>query len=71
MNDPSKDQVTLEKTLSGAAEVPQWSVYQVAILMGLTRTGKHVYAGTVPQATIDKRRKANRVARNSRKKNRK
>lgn len=45
--------------------------YQVNILFALNRTGKHVYGGTVPQAEKERRRKANKVARESRRKNRK
>lgn len=51
-------------------ELPKWNPYQLAILMGLNRLGKHVYAGTVPEAVKAKRRKANKVARQSRRKNR-
>ena len=52
-------------------EFAQPSEYQVNILFALQRTGKHVYAGTVPEAEIKRRRKANKVARVSRRKNRK
>lgn len=45
--------------------------YQVNILFGLNRTGKHIYSGTVPEAEKERRRKANKVARVSRRKNRK
>lgn len=45
--------------------------YQVAILVALTKTGKHVYAGTVPAHVKAKRRAKNRVARESRRINRK
>lgn len=45
--------------------------YQVNILFGLNRTGKQVYGGTVPEAEVKRRRKANKVARESRRKNRK
>lgn len=44
--------------------------FQFAILIGLNRTGKHIYSGTVPEAEKIRRRKANKVARASRKKNR-
>ncbi|WP_186325239.1 hypothetical protein [Cellulosimicrobium sp. TH-20] len=37
--------------------------YHLAILGGLNRTGKHVYAGTVSDATKARRRAANRAAR--------
>jgi len=36
----------------------------------LSRTGKHVYAGTVPVAEVQRRRAANRVASQSRRTNR-
>lgn len=42
-----------------------------AILYGLNSLRKHVYGGTVPQATIDKRRAANRRAGKQRQVNRK
>lgn len=41
--------------------------FQFAILTGLNRLGKHVYGGTVPAATIAKRRAANKAARAARK----
>jgi hypothetical protein len=37
----------------------------------LNRTGKHVYAGTVPDATVRRNRAAAKVARQSRRTNRK
>lgn len=46
------------------------SPYAIRILLGLNRTGKHIYAGTVPAATIAKRRARNKVARASRRVNR-
>lgn len=42
---------------------------QLAILSGLQR-GKHVYAGTVPAATKERRRRQNKAARAARKANR-
>ena len=45
------------------------SRFQQAILGGLQQ-GKHVYGGTVPPATIAKRRAANKIARRSRRQNR-
>ena len=47
------------------------TTYQKAILLALTLTGKHVYGGTVPWATKQARRSANRIARKSRRINRK
>lgn len=44
--------------------------YQKAILFALNTMGKHVYAGTVSEAEIARRRKANKVARAKRKRNR-
>ncbi len=41
-----------------------------AILRGLNRLGKHVYAGTVPAAEVARRRAKNKVAKASRKANR-
>lgn len=41
-----------------------------AILLGLNRLGKHIYEGTVPEATVAKRRARNKAARLSRRKNR-
>lgn len=49
---------------------PEVNVYQREILLAFTRLGKRVYEGTVPRATIEKRRNANKVARESRRKNR-
>lgn len=47
--------------------------FQKTILMALQpgAMGKHVYAGTVPEAEIARRRAKNRIARASRKINRK
>lgn len=53
-----------------AQEERERNPYQFAILMGLNTTGKHVYAGTVPEAEIARRRKANKAARVQRRKNR-
>lgn len=44
---------------------------QLIMLLALTKLGKHVYAGTVPAAMKAKRRAKNRVAKKSRKINRK
>jgi hypothetical protein len=40
------------------------------ILLGLNRIGKHIYGGTVPHAETQRRRKANKTARASRRTNR-
>lgn len=40
--------------------------YSLAILLGLTRTGRHVYAGTVPPAEVRRRRVAGKAARAAR-----
>ena len=47
------------------------SPYQKAILFALNTLHKHVYSGTVDADEIARRRKANKVARVSRRKNRK
>jgi len=44
--------------------------FQFAILRGLNRLGKHVYGGTVTAEEKARRRKANKTARLSRRKNR-
>ena len=41
-----------------------------AILVGLNRLNRHVYAGTVPHADVAARRKRNKAARASRRINR-
>ena len=41
-----------------------------AMLAALNRSGKHIYAGTVPAAEVARRRAANKVARRSRRANR-
>lgn len=68
----SKPEVSLEAALIEEATLEQEKrPYQFAILIGLNRTGKHIYGGTVPDAVKTKRRKANKVASASRRKNRK
>ena len=47
------------------------SGYQKRILFALNKLHKHVYSGTVDADEIARRRKANKVARVSRRKNRK
>lgn len=42
----------------------------LVILMALGKLGKHVYGGTVPPAVVAHRRTANKVARASRRTNR-
>jgi hypothetical protein len=51
--------------------VTEPSPYSLAILGALNRSGRHVYAGTTPAPEVARRRKANRVARVSRRLNRK
>lgn len=46
------------------------STYQTDMLYALQRPGKHVYAGTVPDDVKARRRAANKVARRSRRANR-
>jgi len=41
--------------------------FQFAILVGLTRLRKHVYAGTVPADVIADRRRINKAAKRARK----
>lgn len=63
---------TLEKALADeAAEKAERNPYQFRILLGLNRLGKHIYGGTVRADEIAKRRAKNKVARASRRKNRK
>lgn len=42
----------------------------LAVLLGLQKMGRHIYAGTVPSAEVARRRTANKVARWSRRANR-
>lgn len=55
---------------------PQQGAFGLSLLMGLGSrvnnrgTAQHIYGGTVPAATIAKRRASNRVARKSRRANR-
>jgi len=44
--------------------------FQRAVLFGLQRTGRHVYAGTVPATEKARRRAANKAARVARRQNR-
>ncbi len=44
--------------------------FQRAVLFGLARTGRHVYAGTVPAAEKARRRAASKAARVARRANR-
>jgi hypothetical protein len=48
----------------------QPSEQSLAMLHALAATGKHVYAGTVPAATKRSRRAKNKIARRSRRLNR-
>lgn len=69
MNNPNAK--NLEVLANETAEYyPVHNAYQLAILLGLNRSGQHIYAGTVSETEIAKRRAKNRVARASRKKNR-
>lgn len=51
-----------------AAQEP--STYSLSILLALGLKGKQVYAGTVTEKVKSRRRAANKVARQSRRKNR-
>ena len=55
---------------SAAPLLPEVNPYQFRILLGLNRTGKHIYAGTVSASEKARRRAANKVARVSRRQNR-
>ncbi len=58
-------------TLTPLSELPsEPTSYQQVTLLALTQTRKHVYGGTVPWATKQSRRAKNRVARKSRRANR-
>jgi len=46
------------------------NTFQRCILFGLQRTGRHVYAGTVPAAEVARRRAASKAARVARRANR-
>lgn len=46
------------------------SSYSLAALGALSNSNKHVYGGTVPEATVQRRRAKNRAARRSRQINR-
>lgn len=59
----------LEEALAELDAVKEDTPYQKAILNGLSR--KPIYRGTVPEHVKQKRRAKNRVARASRKANRK
>ena len=48
----------------------QQARFGLAVLLGLGHCKKHVYGGTVPEETKQQRRAANRVARKSRRINR-
>lgn len=47
------------------------NAYQFRILAALNKMGYHIYGGTVDPQVVAKRRAANKVARVSRRKNRK
>lgn len=49
-----------------SADVAEPNRYQRRILFALPRTGKHVYAGTVPAATVARRRAARKARRATR-----
>lgn len=48
----------------------QRTPYGVAILLGLNRTGRHIYEGTVPAVTKAARRRKNKAVRSARRANR-
>ena len=45
-------------------------MFQRTILLALNNSGRHIYGGTVPAATVAKRRARNKAARLSRRANR-
>lgn len=53
-----------------STHIPSPQPYQVSILAALNLRPRNVYAGTVPDHVIAKRRAANKVARHSRRINR-
>jgi len=55
-----------EQDVNVTVEAP----HGLGILLALNRLGRHVYAGTVPEHVVRKRRIRNRVARRSRRINR-
>lgn len=63
---PDPEPITLAPMTGG---VP--TSYQLTILAGLSGSKRHVYGGTVPWATKQARRTKSRVARKSRRLNRK
>lgn len=46
------------------------SAASLLMLLALNNSGKHIYAGTVPEAEVTRRRAKNKVARRSRRLNR-
>ena len=57
-------------TTLATAMMPALPPASAGMAYALDRTGKHVYAGTVPPAEVQRRRAANRVASQSRRTNR-
>lgn len=66
----SKD-LALPPTIANLPALVAPNQFQGAILGGLNRRAKHVYAGTVPEETVARRRAANKRARAQRRTNRK
>ena len=72
MEDKKYDPLSLSDAISeDIAEQKERNSFQFALLVAMNVGNYHVYGGTVPEAVKEKRRKANRVAKHSRKINRK
>lgn len=73
---PSCSPFKLFDVVSDEKPSPQQGAFGLSLLMGMGSrvnnrgTAQHIYGGTVPAATIAKRRASNRVARKSRRANR-
>lgn len=63
---------TLDRSEPSTTLVRPPNVFQMMLLKALNnpRLGKHIYAGTADPKAVEKRRKANKVARIQRRKNR-
>ncbi len=51
-------------------QTPNGPARGLAILIGLNRTGRHMYGGTVPPAEVERRRAKNKAAKRARRMNR-
>ena len=64
------NQDAISERLKPEAGTPAANVFQRHILYALNVIGKHIYAGTVPEHVVAKRRRQNKVARAQRRVNR-